>query len=233
VATVQLPPALAAAREAIVTCERCPRLRTYCQRIGREKRAAYRDDTYWARPVPGFGDPAARIVLVGLAPAAHGANRTGRIFTGDGNGGSGDFLMAALYANGLSNLPHSRSIDDGLALHDTWVVSAVRCAPPDNKPTPQEIRTCHAHLCAELDALPNARVYVALGRLAFDACWRILADRGIRAARRPVFEHGGVYRLPGAPAVVASYHPSRQNTHTGRLTPAMLRAVFRRAKALA
>ncbi|HVT48629.1 MAG TPA: uracil-DNA glycosylase [Vicinamibacterales bacterium] len=232
-ATVQLPPALAAAREAIITCERCPRLRTYCQRIGREKRAAYRDDTYWARPVPGFGDPNARIVLVGLAPAAHGANRTGRIFTGDGNGGSGDFLMAALYANGLSNLLHSRSIDDGLTLHDTWVVSAVRCAPPDNKPTPQEIHTCHAHLRAELDALPNARVYVALGRLAFDACWRILADRGIRAARRPVFEHGGVYRLPGAPAVVASYHPSRQNTHTGRLTPAMLRAVFRRAKALA
>ena len=159
-AAVQLPPALAAAREAIITCERCPRLRTYCQRIGREKRAAYRDDTYWARPVPGFGDPNARIVLVGLAPAAHGANRTGRIFTGDGNGGSGDFLMAALYANGLSNLLHSRSIDDGLTLHDTWVVSAVRCAPPDNKPTPQEIHTCHAHLHAELDALPNARIMI-------------------------------------------------------------------------
>jgi uracil-DNA glycosylase family 4 len=230
--TVHLPPALAAVQEAVVTCERCPRLRTYCQRIGREKRAAYRQDTYWARPVPGFGDPNARIVLVGLAPAAHGANRTGRIFTGDGNGGSGDFLMAALHASGLSNLPHSRSIDDGLALSDTWVLSAVRCAPPDNKPTPLEIAACHPHLVAELAALPRAQVLVALGRLAFDACWKLLGDRGRPKQTKPLFEHGGVFRQRDGLSIVMSYHPSRQNTHTGRLTPAMLRRVFRRAKAL-
>jgi uracil-DNA glycosylase family 4 len=229
---VHLPPALAAVHEAIVTCERCPRLRTYCQRIGREKRAAYRQDTYWARPVPGFGDPNARIVLVGLAPAAHGANRTGRIFTGDGNGGSGDFLMAALHATGLSNLPHSRSVDDGLALSDTWVVSAVRCAPPDNKPTPQEIAACYPHLVAELNALPRAQVLVALGRLAFDACWKLLGDRGRPKQTKPLFEHGGVFRQRDGLSIVMSYHPSRQNTHTGRLTPAMLRAAFRKAKAL-
>jgi uracil-DNA glycosylase family 4 len=232
VATVPLPPALAAAHEAIVSCERCPRLRAYCQRIGREKRAAYRQDTYWTRPVPGFGDPDARIILVGLAPAAHGANRTGRLFTGDGRGGSGDFLMAALHATGLSSLPHSRSIDDGLALHDTWVVSAVRCAPPDNKPAPPEIAACYPHLVAELDALPRARVLVALGRLAFDTCWKLVGDRGRPKQTRPVFEHGGVFRQRDGLSIVMSYHPSRQNTHTGRLTPPMLRAVFRRAKAL-
>src|SRR5687768_12501757 len=129
---------IALVRRAIVQCDRCPRLRRYCGDIAREKRAAFRNETYWAKPVPGFGDPAARIVLVGLAPAAHGANRTGRNFTGDGVGGSGDFLMAALFANGLANQPFSRSVDDGLELRDTWIAAAVRCAPPDNQPTPQE-----------------------------------------------------------------------------------------------
>jgi len=224
---------LAAVREAIIGCERCPRLRRYCQRIAIEKRAAFRHDTYWARPVAGFGDPDARIALIGLAPAAHGANRTGRVFTGDGPGGSGDFLMAALHANGLANQPFSRGLDDGLMLPGTWIAAAVRCAPPDNKPTPQEIAACHPHLRAEIDALPELRVLVALGRIAFDAIWRLLAERGIKPPRRPVFEHGGVYRLPGAPVVVASYHPSRQNTHTGRLTPAMLRAAFRKARKFA
>jgi uracil-DNA glycosylase family 4 len=221
--------ALAVVQQDIVSCTRCPRLRKYCERIGREKRAAYRADTYWAKPVPGFGDPNAGMVLVGLAPAAHGANRTGRNFTGDGVGGSSDFLMAALHANGLANQPTSRRIGDGLELRDAWICAAVRCAPPDNKPTPREIANCAPHLGAEIDALPNVRVYVALGRIAYDACWRLLAERGVRPKKRPLFEHGGVYRSPGAPTIVASYHPSRQNTHTGRLTPAMLRSAFRTA----
>jgi uracil-DNA glycosylase family 4 len=216
-------------RAAIIACTTCPRLRTYCERIGREKRAAFRHETYWTKPVPGFGDPAARIVLIGLAPAAHGANRTGRNFTGDGVGGSGDFLMAALHANGLANQPTSRTIDDGLRLTNAWIAAAVRCAPPDNKPTPAEIRACAPHLSAELGALPNLRVYVALGRIAFDACLRLWADAGRPVRPRPVFEHGGVYRMAGAPTIVAAYHPSRQNTHTHRLTPAMLRQAFRRA----
>jgi len=220
---------LAQIRDTIIACSRCPRLRSYCERIGREKRAAFRSETYWAKPVPGFGDPAARIVLVGLAPAAHGANRTGRNFTGDGAGGSGDFLMTALHANGLANQPTSRSVDDGLVLTNTWIAAAVRCAPPDNKPTPKEIATCHPHLRAEVDALPNVRVYVALGRIAFDACWRLLAERGVRPKPRPAFEHGGAYRSPGAPTIVAAYHPSRQNTNTGRLTPVMLRQALRTA----
>jgi len=229
---MDMPPPLAAVRQAIISCEACPRLRTYCERIGREKRAAYRDETYWAKPVAGFGDPEARVVLVGLAPAAHGANRTGRNFTGDGAGGSGDFLMAALHANGFANQPTSRSIDDGLQLHGAWIMAAVRCAPPDNKPTPAEIARCHPHLRDELAALPNVRVIVALGRIAFDAVFRLLAERGVKPRRRPQFEHNGIYRLPGAPIVIASYHPSRQNTNTGRLTPAMLKQVFKDVRRL-
>jgi uracil-DNA glycosylase family 4 len=224
---------LAAVREDIITCERCRRLRTYCQRIGREKRAAYRNDTYWARPVPGFGDPRARVLVVGLAPAAHGANRTGRNFTGDGRGGSGDFLMAAMHANGFANQATSQHIDDGLELRDAWIAAAVRCAPPDNKPTPVEIANCHPHLIAEIDALPQVKVYVALGRIAFDAVLRLFRERGWRAPRRPAFEHGAVVRIPGAPVIVCAYHPSRQNTNTGRLTAPMLARAFRTAKRLA
>jgi uracil-DNA glycosylase family 4 len=216
--------ALANVRDAIVTCERCPRLRQYCIRIGREKRAAYRNEVYWARPVAGFGDPAASIAIVGLAPAAHGANRTGRNFTGDGAGGSGDFLMQALHANGLANQPTSRSPDDGLELTGAWIAAAVRCAPPDNLPTPAEIAACQPHLVAELSALPNVRVYVALGRIAFDACWRILG----RPARPP-FAHGVRYGTTDGRIVIGAYHPSRQNTNTGRLTPVMMRQVFRLA----
>ena len=141
-------------------------------------------------------------------------------------------MMAALFANGLANQPFSRSVDDGLELRDTWIAAAVRCAPPDNKPTPEEIANCHRHLRAEQAALPYARVYVALGRLAFESCWRFLAERGVPARPRPVFTHAAVYRTSGG-SVIASYHPSRQNTHTGRLTPAMLRAVFRKARAAA
>ena len=141
----------------IVSCELCPRLRTYCQRIARDKRRAFRDETYWARPVPGFGDPDARMLLVGLAPAAHGANRTGRVFTGDGAGGSGDFLMSALHRAGFANIPTSHRCDDGLTLSDAFIASAVRCAPPDNKPTPEEIARCLPHLAAEIAALPRVR----------------------------------------------------------------------------
>jgi uracil-DNA glycosylase family 4 len=218
---------------AIVTCDRCPRLRTYCSRVAVDKRAAYRDDTYWGRPVPGFGDPGARIVLVGLAPAAHGANRTGRVFTGDGHGGSGDFLMTALHANGLASQPFSRSMDDGLTLTGAWITAAVRCAPPGNKPTPEEIANCHLHLTAELALLRHTRVLVPLGRIAFDACLRLLADRGQQPSPKPRFVHGGVVKTTAGPIIVTSYHPSRQNTHTGRLTPAMLRDVFGTARTLA
>src|SRR5262249_8035611 len=151
---------LSVVRDAIITCERCTRLRQYCQRIGREKRAAFRDETYWARPVPGFGDPEARILLLGLAPAAHGGNRTGRVFTGDVVGGAGASLMSALHANGLANQPFSRGIDDGLMLIDVWIAAVARCAPPDNKPTPSEIANCRPHLKAEIAALPHLRVYV-------------------------------------------------------------------------
>ena len=176
---------LAAVRRDVVACARCARLRTYCERIATEKRAAYRDETYWAKPVPGSGDPAARIVIVGLAPAAHGANRTGRMFTGDGAGGSGDFLATALHATGLASQPFSRDAGDGQTLTDTWILAAVRCAPPDNKPTPEEIAHCHTHFRAEVDALPRARVLVALGRIAFDACLRLLAERGPFADASP------------------------------------------------
>ena len=217
-------------RRDIIACERCPRLRAYCQRIGREKRAAFRDQTYWARPVPGFGDPDARVAIVGLAPAAHGANRTGRNFTGDGRGGSGDFLMAAMHANGFASIPTSQSADDGLRLTGAWIMAAVRCAPPDNTPTPQEIAACAPHFSAELDALPHVRVIVALGRIAFDAVWKIARERAPTRLTKPAFEHGAVIRVPGGPTIVCAYHPSRQNTHTGRLTPAMLRDAFRKAR---
>lgn len=236
---VVLPPglkvgtALADVRDAIISCDRCPRLRTYCQRIAREKKKAHRDDVYWGRPVPGFGDPNARLLVIGLAPAAHGANRTGRVFTGDGGGGSGDFLYTAMHAAGFSNQTTSQRIDDGLELTDAYIAAAVRCAPPDNKPTPEEIAACHPHLVAEVAALPRLRVIVALGRIGFEATWRLLGQRGISIRPRPPFGHGLVSRPPGGPAVIASYHPSRQNTNTGKLTAPMMAAVFKAAAGLA
>jgi uracil-DNA glycosylase len=213
----------------IVACNRCSRLRIYCERIAREKKAAHRADVYWGKPVPGFGDPKAQLLVLGLAPAAHGANRTGRVFTGDG---SGDFLMSAMYAAGFANIPTSRRSDDGLALKNAYIVAAVRCAPPDNKPTPEEIITCHPHLVAEAAALSRLRVIIALGRIAFDASWRLLAQRGIVVKPKPAFGHGLTYQPDGGPAVIASYHPSRQNTNTGKLTAAMLEDVFGRARQL-
>ena len=181
-----LPSTLANVHAFIVSCERCPRLRTYCRRVAQEKKRAHRLDTYWGRPVPGFGDPDARLLLVGLAPAAHGANRTGRMFTGDGAGGSGDFLMSALHRTGLANIATSRHPSDGLRLKDAYMLSAVRYAPPDNTPRPEEITRCLDHLDAELAQLPRIRVVVALGKIAFDAwlnscgheAWRLYRDRG-------------------------------------------------------
>ncbi len=208
-------PALAIVHRAIVACERCPRLRGYCQRIAIEKRAAFRDQIYWGRPVPGFGDPAARLLVVGLAPAAHGANRTGRVFTGDGVGGSSDFLLAAMHASGFANKPVSRHVADGLALRDAFIAAAVRCAPPDNKPTPEEFGRCQTHLLAEWEALPNVTAVLCLGKLAWDACWRALALRGHRVPRpRPPFTHGpsaARRRLRGAGRVSPqpAKHPHR------------------------
>jgi uracil-DNA glycosylase len=222
-------------RHAIVSCRRCPRLRTYCERVGREKKAAHRDDEYWARPVPGFGDPEARVLILGLAPAAHGANRTGRVFTGDGVGASGDFLMAALHRAGMANIATSRHPDDGLQLNDVYIAATVRCAPPDNKPRPDEIAACASHLEAEVAALPRIHVVVALGKIAWDSWLRYLASHGAAFRPRPAFGHGARvhYPLPGDAAsrsgqgtLFGCFHPSRQNTNTGKVTPAMYDELF-------
>jgi uracil-DNA glycosylase family 4 len=219
------------ARDAIIGCERCPRLRDYCRRVAREKRRAYRAEHYWGRPVPGFGDPDARILLLGLAPAAHGANRTGRMFTGDGVGGSGDFLMAALHRAGLSNLATSSDVNDGLTLRDVFLTAAVRCAPPDNKPTREEMAACLSHAEAEIAALPRVQVVVALGGIAFDTCLRLVERRGHGVRPRPRFAHGAVASMPNGWTLVGCYHPSRQNTHTGRLNARMVDDVFQTALA--
>ena len=225
------PIGLTVVHSSIVACERCERLRRHCTTVAREKKRAYQYDSYWGRPVPGFGDPRARLLLVGLAPAAHGANRTGRVFTGDGTGGSGDFLMAALHHHGFASLPCSRGADDGLTLNDAYITCAVRCAPPGNKPTPEEIGRCLEHLDAEVRQLPRVQAVIALGRIAFDAWLKLLKRRGHATAPPPRFGHGEVARFEnGLPALLGCYHPSRQNTNTGKLTPAMLRDVIRTAK---
>jgi uracil-DNA glycosylase family 4 len=204
----------------IVSCRACPRLVAWRERVAAEKRAAFAGETYWGRPVPGFGDPAARIAIVGLAPAAHGGNRTGRVFTGDR---SGDWLFRSLHRAGLANQPHSVSIDDGLRLHDTWIAAAVRCAPPDNRPTPAEREACAPFLARELDALAP-RVVVCLGTFAFAAVCRHYGARP-----RPRFGHGLEAALEPHRTLLCSYHPSQQNTFTGKLTEDMLDRVMRRA----
>jgi uracil-DNA glycosylase family 4 len=225
------PPSLLRAQRAIVRCTDCARLRDYCINIGQIKKAAHRDDVYWAKPVPGFGDPRARLLIVGLAPAAHGANRTGRVFTGDAPGGSGDFLMEAMHAHGFANQPTTRHRNDGLHLLDAFIAAAVRCAPPDNKPAPDEIARCERHLDAEFEALPAVRVMLALGRIAWDATFRLLARRRRVLLRpRPTFAHGAVVSLPNGFTVIGSFHPSRQNTNTGRLTQEMMRASLASAR---
>jgi uracil-DNA glycosylase len=216
--------------DAIVSCEKCPRLRTYCAEVARVKKKAHRDEIYWGKPVPGFGDPDARVLLIALAPAAHGANRTGRVFTGDGPGGSGDFLMAALHRAGFANSPTSRHPGDGLALRDAFITAAARCAPPDNKPTPDEVLSCRPHLDAEIAALPRVRIVVALGAIAFDAYLHLLKSRGVEIRPKPAFGHGVLHELPDGQTLIGCYHPSRQNTNTGRLTAPMMDEVFRAAR---
>jgi uracil-DNA glycosylase family 4 len=217
--------ALAALSAEIVACRRCPRLVEWRERVAHDKVRRFRDETYWGRPLPGFGDPEARILLLGLAPAAHGGNRTGRVFTGDA---SGDFLWAALHREGLADRPVSQRADDGLTLTDVYVAAAVRCAPPANKPTIDERDTCAPFLIREIGLLDRLRVIVALGAFGWDAALRALADLGHAVRPKPRFGHGveveiGPYRLLG------SYHPSQQNVFTGRLTRPMFQAVLERA----
>jgi uracil-DNA glycosylase family 4 len=216
----------------IIECRACPRLVVWREDIAREKRAAYRDEEYWGRPVPGFGDPAARLLLVGLAPAAHGGNRTGRVFTGDR---SGDFLFASLHRTGFANQPESIRPGDGLELADAYVAAAVRCAPPANKPTPVERDTCMPYLVRELQLLARLRVVVVLGAFGYEATWSTLRAAHLAGvelpARRPKFTHGLEVEC-GRVTVVGAFHPSQQNTFTGKLTPAMLDGVFERAREL-
>ena len=224
--------ALAALEREVVACRRCPRLVAWRELVAREKRAAFAGEPYWGRPIPGFGDPDARLLILGLAPAAHGANRTGRVFTGDR---SGDFLFAGLHRAGLANQPASVHAGDGLALHDTWITAAVRCAPPANKPSPAERDRCLPFAARELELLKRVRVIVCLGAFAWAAGLRLLAERGFELPRpRPRFGHGAEWAPdPPAPVLLGCFHPSQQNTFTGRLTPAMLDAVLRRAGGLA
>jgi uracil-DNA glycosylase family 4 len=208
----------------IVTCRACPRLVAWREEVARVKRASFASQTYWGRPVPGFGDPQARVMVLGLAPAAHGANRTGRIFTGDR---SGDWLFASMYRTGYANQPTSVSADDGLRLTDLWVAAAVRCAPPANKPTPDERDRCLPYAREELDLLSRVSVIVCLGAFAWDAALRILGG----ARPRPKFGHLAEARV-GAYTLLGSFHPSQQNTFTGKLTVPMTDAVFHRAREL-
>lgn len=215
-------------RDRIVTCGKCARLRAWCRQVAREKRRMYADETYWGRPVPGFGDPRARLLIVGLAPAAHGANRTGRMFTGDS---SGDWLYEALHRFGFASQPESKSRDDGMRLTDCYITAAVRCAPPGNKPAPREFAACRPHLEAELAALTRVRVVLALGRIAHESWlraagwWPRLAPR-----QRPRFAHGAIAALADGTQLVSSYHPSRQNTNTGTLTRKMWYGAFEKAR---
>ena len=218
----------------IIACRGCPRLVAHRERIAATPRPSFAGSNYWGKPVPGFGDPAARLLVIGLAPAAHGANRTGRMFTGDA---SGAWLMRALYRAGFANRPTSDHRDDGLVLHDGFITAACRCAPPENRPTAAELAACRRFLARELELLPHVQVVVALGRIAFDVYLSIVREQGggwpDGARRKPSFAHGRCYRWPDRrPILIASYPPSRQNTQTGRLTEAMLDDVFRTARRL-
>jgi uracil-DNA glycosylase len=215
---------LAALERRVIACRRCPRLVEWRERVAREKRAAFRDEDYWGRPVPGFGDPRARVYVLGLAPAAHGGNRTGRVFTGDR---SGDWLFGSLHRTGFANQPTSVRADDGLRLEDAFVAAAVRCAPPANKPLPAERDNCLPYAAEELELIRPA-VIVCLGAFAWDAASRLY---GLRP--RPRFGHGAEHAIAGGPVLLGTYHPSQQNTFTGKLTELMLDAVFTRARELA
>ncbi len=222
---------LAALNARIISCEQCPRLRSYCEQVAREKRRAYREHDYWGRPVPSFGDPDARVLILGLAPGAHGSNRTGRPFTGDG---SGAFLYPLLYEAGFASQPHAVSRQDGLRLHDAWIAAVVRCAPPDNKPMPAELAACAPYLDEELRLLQKLRVVLALGKIAFDGFTAHLVRTGKLDRRTGLtFAHGVEYQTPGGIMLAATYHPSLQNTNTGRLTAAMFLKVLQRVRSLA
>jgi uracil-DNA glycosylase len=218
----------------IVACNRCDRLRAHCTEVARVRRRAYADQEYWGRPVPSFGDRRARVLILGLAPGAHGSNRTGRPFTGDG---SGDFLYPVLHEAGFASQPTARSLEDGMKLHDLWITSVARCAPPGNKPTPEELRNCASFLDREFELLRNLRVVVCLGRIAFDGLLAHLertgkANRSQLSRSRFVFAHGAEFTLPDGLRAITSYHPSLQNTNTGKLTKPMLLSVFQRARML-
>lgn len=224
------PASLEALNERIVACELCPRLRTHCTEVARVRRRAYADWEYWGRPVPSFGDPQARVLALGLAPGAHGSNRTGRPFTGDG---SGDFLYPVLHEAGFASLPKAASREDGMQLSGLWISSVVRCAPPGNKPSPEEQRNCAPWLDQELRLLANLRVVVCLGRIAFDGLLAHQQRAGHLFSRSAfVFGHGAECTLPSGLIAIASYHPSLQNTNTGKLTRPMLLAIFNRARQL-
>ena len=214
----------------IVACEACPRLREYCAEIASVRRRQWRDWSYWGLPVPSFGDPKARVLVLGLAPGAHGSNRTGRPFTGDG---SGNFMFPVLYDAGFASQPNSESRDDGLKLKDMWITAAVRCAPPDNKPTPEEQRNCAHWLDEEIALLTRMRVVVCLGKIGFDAFLAHLIRTGVLASRKGIeFSHGAEYMLPNGIHLLATYHPSLQNTNTGKLTAPMFLKIFTRARTL-
>ncbi|HZA24873.1 MAG TPA: uracil-DNA glycosylase [Dehalococcoidia bacterium] len=217
-------------QETIVQCTRCPRLVAHRETVARSKRPMYRDWEYWGRPLPSFGDPQARLLIVGLAPAAHGGNRTGRMFTGDR---SGDWVFGTLHKFGFASLPDSRRRDDGLTLHDAYITAALRCAPPANKPLPEELLSCRPYLVQELEMLDKVRVVVALGKIAFDAYLRACAGCGLALpSPRPQFGHGATYTLADSTVLIGSYHPSQQNTQTGRLTRPMFEGIFRQAREL-
>jgi uracil-DNA glycosylase family 4 len=215
----------------LVVCTRCPRLVEYREKIACEKRRAYRDCEYWGKPVPGFGDPAAKVLILGLAPGAHGSNRTGRPFTGDA---SGKFMFPVLYETGFANQPIATDRQDGLKLKDLYITAAVRCAPPDNKPLPQELTNCANYLDRELAGLSDVKVVVALGRIGFDAYLNNLKRRGQLGSRKTyVFQHGAKYKMADGKTLLASYHPSNQNTQTGKLTRPMFVAIFKEAARIA
>jgi uracil-DNA glycosylase family 4 len=215
----------------LLACKRCPRLVAYREQIATEKRRAYRDWDYWGKPVPGFGDPGARVVVLGLAPGAHGSNRTGRPFTGDA---SGNFMYPVLYETGFASQPTAIDRNDGLVLKNLYITAAVRCAPPDNKPLPQELANCAPYLDRELQALRDAKVIVALGKIGFDAFLNYLKRSGMLKNKAGyIFQHGACYQMPDGRTLLASYHPSNQNTQTGKLTRQMLLRIFKEAAQLA
>lgn len=215
----------------VIACTRCPRLVAYREKVAREKRKAYRDHEYWGKPVPGFGDPAARVLIMGLAPGAHGSNRTGRPFTGDA---SGNFMYPVLYETGFASQPLATDRNDGLRLTNLYITAAARCAPPDNKPLPEELAACSPFLDRELAGLKEIKVVVALGKIGFDAYLNYMKRRGLLASKKDyIFKHGASYRMPDGKVLLASYHPSNQNTQTGKLTRGMFVEIFNQAAKLA